>query len=74
MIVMIERRRIELRITGSHAPPDAEEQARKMLKACCDEPSRTVRARSDYRMPPSGLVAESQHMAEVIITKYGPHG
>lgn len=74
MIVMIERRRIELRIRGSHGPPSAEEQARTMLKACCDETSRVVRQRSDNGPSHKGLAAESQRMAEVIITKYGPHG
>lgn len=74
MIVLIERRQIELRIRGSHGPPSAEEIAMKMLKACSDEASRAMRQNKDNQMPTKGMVTESQRMAEVIITKYGPHG
>ena len=74
MVVMIEKRRIELRIRGSHAPPNAEELARATLKACCEEKSRAYRVRSDESVRNTGGMSKSQAMAEVIVTKYGPHG
>lgn len=74
MIVLIERRQIEFRIRGSHGPPNAEEQARMMLKACCDGTSRIVRQTGDNGPSHNGMATESQRMAEVTITKYGPHG
>jgi len=74
MVVMIEKRRIELRIRGSHGPPDAEEQARMMLKSCCDEKTQSSHRSDGERRHPSVGINRSQVMAEVSITKYGPHG
>jgi hypothetical protein len=73
MVVMIEKRRIELHIRGSHAPPCAEEQARATLRACSGGETRATRQSSEGTMQQAGT-NRSQCMAEIIVTKYGPHG
>lgn len=73
MDVMIEKRKIELRIRGSHGPPNAEEQARITLEACYFEKSRPPHRANEERQQPAGGVSRSQIMAEVTITKHGPH-
>jgi hypothetical protein len=74
MVVMNEKRRIELRIRGSHGPPDAEEQARTILISCCNEKSQASHRSNGEHRQPTGGINRSQVMAEVSITKYGPHG
>ena len=74
MVVMIEKRRIELRIRGAHAPPNAEELALATLKACCSEKARKSRSIGDETMQWAQGINKSQRMAEVIVTKYCPHG
>jgi len=74
MVVVIEKRKIELRIRGSHGPPTAEEQARMILESCCNEKSQATRRRREEQGQPSVGSSKSQVMAEVTITKYGPHG
>jgi hypothetical protein len=74
MVVMTAKRRIELRIRGSHAPPNAEDQAREMLKSCCKNTSRASYQTIEERQQPAGGINKSQVMAEITITKHGPHG
>ncbi len=74
MVVMIEKRRIELRIRGAHAPPSAEELALATLKACCSDKARKSRHIGDETMQSAKGISKSQCMAEVVVTKYCPHG
>jgi hypothetical protein len=74
MVVMNKKRRIELRIRGSHGPPSAEELALATLKDCCKVKSRALHRNGDELKQVTDDTCKSHVMAEITIIKYCPHG
>jgi len=70
MIILNAQRIVEVRVRGSHAPPNAEEQAREMLKKCCSQRARHLRTNITITFAQKNEVKESHLMAEEIINSY----